>query len=235
MTQQKIQEFNQMLVNEKIDITIVDYVKQINELVFQIDISFIDDFIDLVDNDDFKISHYLLNKYEVLKIRDTFDIKRILDQYEFEEGKDYIVESRKSAGGLEYILKPEIFKMLLMRSRNTRKYAEYFILLEKCIKHYNDFQILKQQQQIDKLEQTLKNRVILPGCKSKHENLAVVYLEDEPEYQYYVIRGQKQHIRKQLKRLNKTEEDIIASIDLTTIHLTQLIYGSTLKINWKNI
>ena len=78
---------------------------------------------------------------------------------------------------------------------------------------YNEFQILKQQQQIDKLEQTLKNRVILPGCKSKHENLAVVYLEDEPEYQYYVIRGQKQHIRKQLKRLNKTDEDIIEAID----------------------
>ena len=99
-----------------------------------------------------------------------------------------------------------------MRSRNTRKYAEYCILLEKCIKHYNDFQVLKQQQQIEKLEQTLKNRVILPGCKSKHENLAVVYLDDEPEYQYYVIRGQK-HIRKQLKRLNKTDEDIIEAID----------------------
>ena len=40
-----------------------------------------------------------------------------------------------------------------------------------------------------------------------------MYLEEEPEYQYYVIRGQLEHIRKKLRRLNKTEEDIIAAID----------------------
>ena len=40
-----------------------------------------------------------------------------------------------------------------------------------------------------------------------------MYLEEEPEFQYYVIRGQKKHIRKQLRRLNKTEDDIIAAID----------------------
>ena len=105
------------------------------------------------------------------------------------------------------------FKKILIRSRNTDKYADYYIFLEKCIKHYNDFQLLKQQQQIEKLEQTLKNRVILPGSKSKHENLVIVYLEEEPEFEYYVIRGQKKHIKTQLKRLNKTEEDIIAAID----------------------
>ena len=41
----------------------------------------------------------------------------------------------------------------------------------------------------------------------------IVYLEEEPEFQYYVIRGQIKHIRKQLKRFNKKEEDIIAAID----------------------
>ena len=41
----------------------------------------------------------------------------------------------------------------------------------------------------------------------------IVYLDEEPEFQYYVIRCQIKHIRKQLKRFNKKEEDIIASID----------------------
>ena len=40
-----------------------------------------------------------------------------------------------------------------------------------------------------------------------------MYLEEELEFQYYVIRGQKKHIKTQLRRLNKTEDDIIAAID----------------------
>ena len=100
-----------------------------------------------------------------------------------------------------------------MRSKNTDKYADYYILLEKAVKYYNDYQILKLQNKIDKLENTLKDRVIVPSCKSKIENLVIVYLEEEPEFQYYVIRGQIPHIRKQLRRLNKTEEDIIAAVD----------------------
>jgi len=104
-----------------------------------------------------------------------------------------------------------------MRSLKTKKYSHYYILLEKAVKYYNDYQILKLQNKIDKLENTLENRVIPPSCKSKIENLAIVYLgeeeEEELEYQYYVIRGQRQHIMKQLRRLNKTEDAIIASIE----------------------
>ena len=39
-----------------------------------------------------------------------------------------------------------------------------------------------------------------------------VYLEQEPEHQYYGIRGQIQHIKAKVRRLNKTEENIIAAI-----------------------
>ena len=56
------------------------------------------------------------------------------DQYEFEEGRDYKLVPVNLRGGTDYMLKPEIFKMLLMRSRNTRKYAEYYLLLEKDLR-----------------------------------------------------------------------------------------------------
>ena len=82
-----------------------------------------------------------------------------------------------------------------MRIKNTDKYADYYILLEKAVKYYNDYQILKLQNKIDKLENTLENRVIPPSCKSKIENLVIVYLEEELEFQYYVIRGQKKILR----------------------------------------
>ena len=73
----------------------------------------------------------MLEKYGMIVIKDTYYVKRLLEQFEFEEEKDYKVVSPKSGGGLDYLLKPEIFKMLLMRSRNTRKYADYYLLLEK--------------------------------------------------------------------------------------------------------
>ena len=33
-----------------------------------------------------------------------------------------------------------------MRSLNTKKYAKYYILLEVCIKYYNDYQILLKEK-----------------------------------------------------------------------------------------
>ena len=44
-----IQEFNEQLVEDRRDITIVDYIKELNKKYFNMNIEFIDDFIDLVD------------------------------------------------------------------------------------------------------------------------------------------------------------------------------------------
>ena len=69
------------------------------------------------------------------------------------------------------------------------------------------------QNKIEKLENTLHDRVILPSCKHKIESLVIVYLKEEPEFQYYGIRGHIKHIRKQLKRFNKKDENMITAID----------------------
>ena len=57
---QQIQEFNKQLIDDEIELTIIDYVKKLNEQFYDIDISFIDEFIDLVDKDDFVIHHNML-------------------------------------------------------------------------------------------------------------------------------------------------------------------------------
>ena len=41
----QIQEFNQQLIDDEIELTIIDYVKKINEQFYDIDISFIDEFL----------------------------------------------------------------------------------------------------------------------------------------------------------------------------------------------
>ena len=88
--QNRIQEFNVKLVQDNIDITIIDYVKKINDMFYNIDISFIDDFVDMVNNDDFIIHHNMLDKYDVIKITDTSHVKRLFQQHDFEDGVEYI-------------------------------------------------------------------------------------------------------------------------------------------------
>ena len=60
-----IEEYNNYLVKNKTDINIIEYVKEINKLTFKINISFIDDFIELVNKDTFCIHHSMLKKYNV--------------------------------------------------------------------------------------------------------------------------------------------------------------------------
>ena len=90
--QNQIKEVNESLVRENSEITILDYVKKINDMFYNIDISFIDDFIEFVDKEDFIIHHYLLEKYGVITIKDTFYVKRLLEKYEFEEDKYFITK-----------------------------------------------------------------------------------------------------------------------------------------------
>jgi len=48
-----------------------------------------------------------------------------------------------------------------MRSKNTKIYAKYYILLEKCIKYFNDYQLELNKKYIIKL----KNKIEKKDCK----------------------------------------------------------------------
>ena len=49
----EIQKCNEDLISKNEEIIILDYVKKLNDKFYNIDISFIDDFIELVDKDGF--------------------------------------------------------------------------------------------------------------------------------------------------------------------------------------
>ena len=66
-----------------------------------------------------------------LKLSDNLYLKRKIT-LQLPSGKKY-----KN----EYLLSPYAFKICLMRSQNTRKYANYFLLLEDCVKYFNDFHL----------------------------------------------------------------------------------------------
>ena len=143
----EINKINNELIEQQRTINIIDYVKEINNIYYKIDIEFIDEFIELVNTDDCCIHHNMLKKYGISTLNGTTnDIKKILSQYDFVENTDYRLRqvSQSNHGGCthknEYYLHPRSFKICLMRSLKTKKYAKYYILLEECIKYFNDYQ-----------------------------------------------------------------------------------------------
>ena len=136
----QIQNFNQKIINENVEITIIDYVKLLNYEVYHIDISFIDDFINLV-------------KYGVISLNSgTYDVKIIIEQQKLESDTCEVricPELTKSHQTKNvYYLHPRLFKLILIRSRNT--HAKYYIFLEESTKHYSDFQVFKLQDKLNK-------------------------------------------------------------------------------------
>ena len=116
-----------------------------NEIKYNIDIKF----IELVNSDDFCIHHDMLIRCDVITETSvtTGKIKRILDQYNLKINIDYKLSnvgqfnaSTERGNKNEYILKPYAFKVCLIRSINTKIYIHYYLLLEECIKYYNDYQ-----------------------------------------------------------------------------------------------
>ena len=89
-----VESFIQNLVLGNPEINIIDFDKKLNEITDNIDVSFIEDFIDLVGRADFCVPHTALFTYGILTECDSYNVKRLLDQNEFTEGKDYKVVSR---------------------------------------------------------------------------------------------------------------------------------------------
>ena len=136
MTYKSIDEYNSYLVDNQININIIDYVKEVNKLEFKIDISFIDEFIELVSKNECCIHHNMLEKYEILKLnKGTYNVKIMLNQNNFIENKEYLIQNvldQLSSGTKyknEYYLHPRAFKMCLMRSKNKKEYTNYYLLI----------------------------------------------------------------------------------------------------------
>jgi hypothetical protein len=79
----KITKYNNSLIDSKTIINIIDYVKAVNKLKYNIDIDFIKNFIELVEKDECCIHHKMLQEYGILKLtKGTTDIKNLINQYE---------------------------------------------------------------------------------------------------------------------------------------------------------
>ena len=153
-----VEDYNSFLVEKKRLKTLPEYIRQINTMLDNIDISFMDDFMDLVGRKDFCVPHTMLWKYGVVAEGTTGMIKRKLEKEKFVENEDYRlckVAQPVPQGGFamktNYNITPKTFKYLCMRSRDNRKYADYYLFLEECVHYYSLYQA----------ELALKNIIIL--------------------------------------------------------------------------
>ena len=252
--QKQIKEFNEKLVQDKKDFTIINYVKELNEKYFNIDISFIDDFIDMVNKEGFNISHEMFYKYEILVKTDSHDVLRILENNNFEDGVDYArsvtVIDGSSKNKNIYMMTSDVFKMICMRSLKTKKYAQYFILLEKCIKYYNDYQVLKLNDKINKISKvklielsnnkTLDNFVIVK-CDvdtmivTKYNNRKIVKSHDYITYSYALVKGQNKNIHNVMKECNLKVSNILIELEVPshqnfTIRIKELLKDQFVRL-----
>ena len=169
-------EYNDYLIKNNINLTLIEYIKDANKKFYEYDISFMEDFMELVNRDDFCISHEYLKKYKIITINcDNSNISKMLKSRGLDEGKDFnpLQEEvvRKNGSIVKktvYYLTPDAFKKCLIGSTKTDKYANYFLLLEKMIKFYNQYQLkLKDNKLIIKENQI--NELIIEMRKQNKE------------------------------------------------------------------
>ena len=214
-----INEYITYLVENQININIIEFVKEVNKLKYNIDISFIDEFIELVSKDECCIHHNMLQKYGILVMKGgTQDIKRLLEQNNFLENDFRLSKITESAskGGCthknEYYLHPRAFKICLMRSLKTKQYARYYLLLEEAIKYFNDYQLELNKKYIIKLKNKNKeNKIII-----KEKDNKIDILEEKINQ---ILNDNKQILKSniflenKLSKLENQNNDLIDSVE----------------------
>ena len=213
-----IEEYNNYLAEKKDNVDIIEYIKEINKLEYNIDISFIDEFIKLVDENICCIHPLMLQKYGISKP----------SQHNFINNKDYQLdkfdESPPSRGPYrhEFYIHPNIFKICLIRSQTTQVYIRYYILLEKSIKYYKEYQkkltdkyvidsnneIVQKNNIIDKLQEQIDL------SKKRYEN----HMVDQQKYREEHIDSTRKIINffcEQIDDINNNIKLIAEKIDDT--------------------
>ena len=208
-----INEFNVDLSNNQVRIKLNEYFKEIHTKFYpDLDISFMDYFLDLTKNEgEFIVDHQKLKEYGVLTTDNTSaNIKKVLDRLFLVENEDYWVfqveqplkgkKGGATSGKNEYKLTPYAFKLCLIRSKNSKKYAKYYLLLEQVFKNYQDYQIMYQ-------------KVLLSGKDDKIDEMKKTIDKqsekiDKQSTQIEELLGYAKETKQQNEELKETVEDM---------------------------
>ena len=161
-----VDEYNNYLINNKMNAKLTEYVKSVNEIRHNIDIDFINLLLEFIVKDECCIHHDILIKCNVLPLEaKSKDIKGIIDQFNLINKQDWLLTKvcEKNEGKIkykyDYYFHPDAFKLCLMKSSvSLTKYMNFFIVLEKYIRYYNSYSIKFDELYIAQLNQTLEKK-----------------------------------------------------------------------------
>lgn len=178
MTKQIFLDYNKYLIDNHIECDIISYVKHVNSIIADIDIQFMDELISFMERDSCCIPHTFLVRYGIFKnTKDVLKNTKISLKFnEMINGSNLcahnieMIECILCKDKVDYVsvthndietlyLKPDTFKFMLLRSKYEKKYIKYYMLLEKAIKYYQDYQLLYHNiSALASLERTIKKQ-----------------------------------------------------------------------------
>jgi hypothetical protein len=138
-----ISEYDAALVRGATLPPLMEYVRDVNHRFLKVDIRFMEESTGYITRDgEFCVPHTKLWDMGVVAKTTTGNIRKLLaETHNFEECKDFICKTYKNKNGgipsKNYFMTPYAYSICLMRSKNTRKYANYYLTLEKCVFRYD--------------------------------------------------------------------------------------------------
>jgi serine/threonine protein phosphatase PrpC len=168
---EKFMELNLQLVNREKDedLSIAEYIQAVIQ-VFGIDLKFAEDFMLLVNRNDFCIDSDFLKSYGIIATMSSsshtlklLQKSNAVEERDYTTSVDYVDKVRK----VKYFLTPVFFKKLLIRTPSTDRYADYYLLLEKSVYFYQIYQLERKNKVNERLISCLQLK------ESEEEKIAV--------------------------------------------------------------
>ena len=224
-----IHEFNIYLSDKLRNIKLNEYFSLIHSQFYSnLDISFMDYFLELTNHEnEFIVEHIKLQEYGVLtNINTSEKIKKNLERLFLIENEDYRVSQVRQPvkqGGFstknEYKLTPYAFKLCLIRSKNSKEYAKYYLLLEQVFKNYQEYQIMYQNNIINGItneNKSLHKKIddLLNYGKQTTEKLNEMHEQNEDlKDTIDDIKEQNEDLKDTIDDIKEQNEDLKDTID----------------------
>lgn len=214
---ESINEFNVYFSNQLRNFKLGEYFNQIHlNFYSNLDISFMNYFLELTNyENEFIVEHQKLKEYGIINnMKSSTILQTLINTALLIENEDYRVHNIMhpvKQGGFsikkQYKLTPYAFKLCLIRSKNSKTYAKYYLLLEQVFKNYQDYQILYQNvllsgkdEKIDEQSKDIKEMKNTINKQSEEIKELLKYAKDTKE--------EVQDLKEEVENLNDSMEDI---------------------------
>lgn len=234
MSFQAISEFIEHLAKKQEKLTLKAFSDEIRtRFMPNLDITFQNYFIELISHEDeFCIDSRKLVEYGVAVSDDSKEMRRRLTNLKYVLDVDFIAikEGKKKV----YMLKPDIFKKILMRAQripnqttDPEVFADYYLFLEKVTSYYNTYQLLQLRGELHHVtkDRDEKSDIISDMFKTlndiKTQNSQILEKNDELLFKADIAESDNEQIRDKLTT-------VVGCLRTTMKHLNIKSHHSTI-------